>query len=105
VVIIVGEVLVGAGAIAYNINQVSVRQALCPPHLLGRMNASVRFMVWGTLPLGGLLGGVLASTVGLRSTLWVAGIGSFLAFGWVAASPVRAIVTLPSGPVTGGRPA
>src|SRR6185312_1270778 len=47
--------------VAYNITQVSFRQRLCPPHLLGRMNASVRFIVYGTQPLGALLGGVLGS--------------------------------------------
>jgi MFS family permease len=103
VLIVAGEVLVGAGAVAYNINQVSVRQALCPPRLLGRMNASVRFMVWGTLPLGGVIGGALATAVGLRPTLWVAGIGSFFAFTWVLFSPVRHLVTLPSAPI--GEPA
>ena len=98
VVVVAGELLVGIGAIAYNINQVSVRQALCPPRLLGRMNASVRFMVWGTMPLGGLIGGGLATSVGLRPTLWVAGAGGFLAFVWVLFSPVRSMVTMPSGP-------
>ena len=49
--------ILGSADVAYNINQVSVRQALCPRRLQGRMNASVRFLVWGTLPIGGFLGG------------------------------------------------
>ena len=36
------------------------------------MNATMRFLVWGTQPIGGLLGGWLATTVGLRDALWIA---------------------------------
>ncbi len=43
----------GARVVIYNITQVSFRQGLCPPELLGRMNATMRFLVWGTMPLGG----------------------------------------------------
>ncbi|MEO9138840.1 MAG: MFS transporter, partial [Jatrophihabitans sp.] len=44
----VGSILFWAAGVVYNITQVSFRQGLCPPHLLGRMNATIRFMVWGT---------------------------------------------------------
>jgi len=80
----------------YNVNQVSLRQAICPDRLQGRMNATMRFLVWGTLPIGGLVGGVLASTIGLRSTLWVAAVGGALAFLWVIARPVRSLEQVPS---------
>ncbi|MDQ1549967.1 MAG: hypothetical protein QOD27_1625, partial [Microbacteriaceae bacterium] len=59
------------GVVIYNITQVSFRQGLCPPALLGRMNATMRFLVWGTMPLGGFLGGVLGATIGVRETLLV----------------------------------
>lgn len=96
VLVVVGGVLTAGGAVAYNINQVSLRQALCPPRLLGRMNASVRFMVWGSMPVGGFVGGVLGSTIGLRPTLWVAAAGSLGAFAWVRFSPVPAVRTIPT---------
>src|SRR5262245_13763235 len=57
--------------VLYNIAQLSYRQLICPPHLLGRMNAAIRWIVWGTLPLGGLLGGVFGSLVGVRATIWI----------------------------------
>jgi MFS family permease len=82
-------------SVAYNINQVSVRQALCPRRLQGRMNASVRFMVWGTLPLGGFLGGALGSTIGIRSTLWVAAVGQAAAFLWLLPSPIPSMKDIP----------
>ena len=59
------------GVVVYNITQVSFRQRLCPPALLGRMNASVRFIVWGSQPLGALLGGFLGAAIGIVPTLWI----------------------------------
>ena len=73
-----GSVLVRATIVVYNITQVSFRQLLCPERLLGRMNATIRFAVWGTIPIGSLLGGILGATIGLRPTLWVAVFGSAL---------------------------
>jgi hypothetical protein len=84
------------GNVVYNITQVSFRQGLCPPELLGRMNATMRFLVWGTMPLGGLLGGVLGATIGVRGTLLVAAVGGSLAFLPVFFSPLRRMRELPS---------
>jgi MFS family permease len=81
--------------VAYNITQVSFRQRLCPPHLLGRMNASVRFIVYGTQPLGALLGGVLGSTIGVLTTMWIAVAIEGLAAVWVVASPLMGMRELP----------
>jgi MFS family permease len=78
----------GFGALVYNVAQVSYRQSICPPHLLGRMNAAVRFIVWGTMPLGALVGGVLGSVIGVRETLFVGAAGMCSAAIWVIASPL-----------------
>ena len=51
----------GFTVVVYNIVQVSYRQAICPPRLQGRMNSVMRFIVWGTIPLGTLVGGALAT--------------------------------------------
>ena len=89
--------LIAAGAISslamplYNINQVSLRQAICPQRLQGRMNATMRFLVWGTLPLGSLLGGVLGEVLGLRPALAVAALLGLSCFLPVLFSPVRAL--------------
>jgi MFS family permease len=90
-----GFFLSSFGALVYNVNQVSFRQRLCPERLLGRMNATMRFLVWGTLPLGSLLGGVLGSSIGVRTTLWVAGGGGTLAILWLLASPIRRMRDFP----------
>jgi predicted MFS family arabinose efflux permease len=84
------------GVVIYNITQVSFRQGLCPPALLGRMNATMRFLVWGTMPLGGFLGGVLGATIGVRETLLVVAIGGSLAFLPVYLSPLRRMRELPA---------
>jgi len=76
-------------SVVYNVAQVSYRQAICPPRLLGRMNAAVRWVVWGTLPLGGLLGGVFGTWLGVRATLWIGFAGSWAAGWWVFFSPLR----------------
>jgi predicted MFS family arabinose efflux permease len=86
----------GFGAVVYNIAQVSFRQAICPDRLLGRMNASVRFMVWGTLPLGALVGGGLGMLIGIHATLWVAAVGVLLSPLPVLLSPLRRLRDLPS---------
>lgn len=79
----------------YNINQVSLRQAITPARLQGRMNATVRFMVWGTMPIGSLLGGTLGQWLGLRPAILLAAAGSASAFIWLIASPVRTLRVQP----------
>ena len=91
-------------SVAYNITQVSLRQAITPERLQGRMNAAMRWIVWGTIPLGTLLGGVIGQTVGLRAALWVGAIGGLPTFLWVLLSPVRSIRTMPE-PVVEPTPA
>jgi hypothetical protein len=85
----------GFGVVLYNIQQVSLRQAICPPRLQGRMNASMRFLVWGTIPLGSLTGGAIAATAGLRAALFVGAIGGFLAILPIALSPISSLRELP----------
>ncbi|SDH34225.1 MFS transporter [Nonomuraea jiangxiensis] len=81
----------GAGVVVYNVTQLSFRQSVTPEELLGRMTATVRFFVWGTVPLGGLLGGVLGEVIGVRETLLVAACGSCLALPWLLTGPIRAM--------------
>jgi MFS family permease len=79
----------GATSPIYNINQVSLRQAITPDRLQGRMNASMRFLVWGTIPIGALLGGGLGQTIGIYPTIVAMVICELLAPLWIVFSPVR----------------
>ncbi|MET9686925.1 MFS transporter [Streptomyces sp. NPDC006514] len=68
---VLGSLVQSAGVTLYNICQVTYRQTVCPPHLLGRMTATMRFLVWGVLPLSGLLAGLLGELLGVRNALWL----------------------------------
>jgi MFS family permease len=88
--------LFGYGGTVYNIDQVSLRQAITPHRMLGRMNASMRFMVWGTMPFGSLAGAALGSAIGLRPTMLIGGIGGMFAVLWVITRPVLTLREIPS---------
>jgi MFS family permease len=93
--LIAGNALFGFGAVTYNITQVSLRQAITPERLQGRMNAAMRWIVWGTIPLGTMAGGAIATAWGLRAALWVGAIGSLFTFLPIALTSVRSIRELP----------
>lgn len=86
----------GAGLAMSNVHVVSLRQAATPPHVLGRMNASYRFVVYGAIPLGSLCGGLLGELLGVRMTLFVAAAGLCGALLWVILSPVPGLRRLPA---------
>jgi len=94
--LVLAQLVFWVTTVVYNVTQVSFRQSVCPPELLGRMNATIRFLVWGVLPLGGLLGGLLGSTIGVRATLLVAAVGGFLPVLPVYFSPLRRLRELPA---------
>lgn len=86
------------GAVVYNVAQVSFRQTLCPPRLLGRMNATLRFLMWGTLPLGALAGGAVADGLGARAALWVCAVGFLVVPLPLLLSSLRTMRDLPVAP-------
>lgn len=73
----------------YNINQVSLRQAITPDRVQGRMNATMRTIVWGTIPVGAFVGGILGSTIGVVPTIFIGAGIQTLAGIWILAGPVR----------------
>ncbi len=78
------------GAVLYGINYLALRQAITPDRLLGRMTATMRFLTVAAAPLGSLVGGALATAIGLRGTLLTIGVlGILLVVGTVLWSPVR----------------
>ncbi|SDX76343.1 Predicted arabinose efflux permease, MFS family [Modestobacter sp. DSM 44400] len=97
VLLVLSQFAFSWAVVVYNVTQVSFRQRLCPPTLLGRMNASVRFLVYGTMPVGGLLGGALGTWLGVVPTLWIAVGGQALAAAWVVLSPLIGMRDLPDG--------
>jgi hypothetical protein len=93
--LVLSSLLGNFGWVLYNVNETSVRQAITPMALQGRMNATFRFLVSGMLPLGALAGGALGEVLGLRATITLAAVGSLLSGLWVVCSPVRNLARLP----------
>jgi MFS family permease len=86
----------GPGVMLINVNALSLRQAVTPDHLLGRVNATGRWIAWGTIPLGALAGGILGTTIGLRETIAVSAVGGLIAAGLLAISPIRTLREIPT---------
>jgi MFS family permease len=81
--------------VIYNVNQVSLRQAITPQKFLGRMNATMRFLVWGTIPIGALIGAALSELIGVRTTVWIGSLLGLFPFLFVLLSPVRGLIRIP----------
>lgn len=92
--LVASQFIFGFSALVYQVNGLSLLQAITPDRMLGRMNASRRFVVWGVIPIGGLVGGALGSSIGLRGALWVGAVGSALAFLPLLRSPIRRVRVL-----------
>ena len=83
------------GVVLYHVTQVSMRQAITPERLQGRMNSVIRFIVWGVMPIGTLLGGAIASGFELRTAIWIGAIGVALAWLPVTLGPVKSLREVP----------
>jgi hypothetical protein len=91
-----GYAVAQCSIVVVNVVNASARQVMAPDHLLGRMNATVRFLTWSTAPIGSLTGGVLGTTIGPRATLAVAAGGATLGFLPIFLSPLRRMATIPT---------
>ncbi|HEX2029601.1 MAG TPA: MFS transporter [Nitriliruptorales bacterium] len=80
-VLVVGaaQAVIGFASVVWNVITVSLRQTIIPDALLGRVNSVYRFLGWGSMPLGSLLGGVLAREFGLRTPFVIAGVVQLVA--------------------------
>jgi MFS family permease len=81
--------LAASGVMVWNVLTMSLRQSLIPHHLFGRVQGAYRTLVWGAIPVGALLGGVLADHIGIRPVFVVAGIGLLASSCWLAELTVR----------------
>ncbi|MEV7535605.1 MULTISPECIES: MFS transporter [Streptomyces] len=100
---VLGSVVLFAGVVACNVVIVSFRQAYCPPELRGRVTATTLFLNYGTIPLGALLGGTLASLVGTRATMGAVAAALVAAGGFLLVKPLRTLRDLPGAPAAEGR--
>jgi MFS family permease len=92
------ELVYGFNVLVFNVNTITLRQTVTPNRLLGRMNASYRLVLFGTGPIGAVLGGWLGSVIGLRPALDVAALALVLPAAWIFFSPVFRLKDMPTGP-------
>jgi MFS family permease len=93
----------GVGVVVFSINARTHRMVASPPEILSRVIATVRFVSWGAIPFGALLGGAVATGIGSRGALWVACLLTLVCPVLLWFSPVRRLRDLadePSSPVS-----
>jgi MFS family permease len=95
--VVISEFTQWLGITVYYVTNVTVRQSITPDRLLGRVNATVRFLAGGALPIGSLLGGAVGGMIGLPMTLALAQFGLLLGVVWLLLSPLRGLRGLPAG--------
>ncbi|SMC88986.1 MFS transporter [Lentzea albidocapillata] len=98
VLFIAGMIITGLGVSVSNVITSSFRQAYCPPHLLGRVITSTRFLTYGVLPVGAITGGTLATALDTRTAVFVVCLGQALIVSLLLASPIRKHRSLPERP-------
>lgn len=97
-----GSIVMFVGVLIYNVTIGSFRQAYCPPAVLGRVVATMRFVLFGIMPLGALFGGTLAGATDPRTAVWVLTAGGVLPGLILLLSPLRGMRDLPDGPAGAG---
>jgi MFS family permease len=85
----------------FNVNSISLRQAITPKDMLGRVNSSARMMIMGSRPVGSLIGGALAGPLGIRPVLVIAAVGMIGSGSWLATTPVRRVRQMSDAQVLG----
>ncbi len=73
----------------FSISQISLRQAVTPDRLLGRVNATRHLVVFGIMPIASLSGGYLGETLGWETTLLISAVLMMVAFTYLMLSSVR----------------
>ena len=91
-----GWFVAGLCQVIYNVGQISIRQAITPPDMQSRMNATMRFIVWGTIPIGFVLGGALATVLPIRAALILAALACATSFLPIVFSPLPRLKEIPA---------
>ena len=98
-VLVLSNGTLGFARTIFNVTQVSLRLALTEDRMHGRVNATMRFVMWTITPFSAVLGGYLATTViGLKGTLVIAAVGAFIAVLPLLAGPLRTLRRAPAQP-------
>ncbi|WP_051751594.1 MFS transporter [Streptosporangium amethystogenes] len=79
----------GMAVVAFAVPMGAIIFRETPAELRGRVNATMSFMIQGILTLGGLAGGLLGESLGLRPVLWISAAGVLTTIVWIGLSPLR----------------
>jgi MFS family permease len=82
----IAEFVSGVGVMILDVGLGSVQAAVIPDRLRSRAWGAILFVNWGVRPIGALAGGLLAGTIGLRPTMWIAAIGGMAGVLWLLPS-------------------
>jgi MFS family permease len=93
----------GFGIGMWNVNTITLRQVLTPMRLLARMNATYRMVLFGALPVGAMLAGLLGDAVGYGRATLISVIALTTPMAWLTFSPVFRLKQLPAGPDSAGQ--
>ena len=88
-VVAASQAILGVTVPLWTVSAISLQQAVTPERLLGRVTAATRFISFGVAPPSAFAAGVLADHIGMRTTLFIAGLIVALAFLYLLVSPVR----------------
>jgi MFS family permease len=94
-VLIVAYFLWGSAFTVYAVLAGSLRQAITPERMRGRVMSTANMAISGINPVGAILGGVLGAWLGLRAAVIVAGALMLVSVGWIIPSPVIRLRTVP----------
>ena len=94
----------GWGISIWNVNTITLRQALTPMRVLARMNATYRMLLFGALPVGALAGGALGRIAGLPSAMTISVLVLLCPLIWMVFSPVFRLTAMPVGPLSDTSP-
>ncbi|WP_376096148.1 MFS transporter [Roseomonas sp. CCTCC AB2023176] len=91
-----GQFLLGFGPMMWLVCQVSIRQAVTPPALLGRVGATIQVAIYGVRPIGALAGGAVAATQGPAAGLVLAALAFGLSLLVAVVSDLRRLRAIPA---------
>lgn len=95
---VIGLGVPAAGMVACGIVSATFRQSYCPQHMQGRISTTAMVLVYGSMPIGALLGGALGAGIGVRTTLWIM-LGSLAAAKLLRLiGPIKSHRDLPTAP-------
>jgi predicted MFS family arabinose efflux permease len=94
----VGNLVLSAGIVAGNVIASAFRQSYCPKDMMGRVSAVTACLIYGSMPIGAVIGGSLGASLGIRPALWILAVALFPPLLFLLASPIRHERDLPTAP-------